>query len=598
MIVSKEIKNKDNKFIKVSDLSKGSHQIIEAQCEFCQKIVDIEYRFYLKRTKEMTIRFACCKKCAAIRTKEYLLENFNVSNIAQLPDVKNKISSSNLEKYGNEVYLASFDARIKSKKTCLEKYGTENYTKTDIYIERVKKTNLEKYGTEWYLSSEDKKEKSDKTNLERYGSTSPSKSELIKSKISKTNLEKYGFTSPLLNNEIKQKSKDTLNKNWGVNNPLESLEIREKLKKTNLEKYGFCYPMQSSEVIEKRKNNNLIKYNSENFNQNEEFRKKNFYIANHSNYINYIGQSISLFHCEKCKLNFEIHTDNFLKRIEQNLDLCTICNPIGDSISIKEKELYEFIKSVYNGEVIQSYRDGLEIDIYLPELKLGFEFNGLYWHSEFYKDKNYHLNKTNHFKEMGIRIIHIWEDDWDYRKEIIKSMILHLLGKTLTKIYGRKCSVKEVSDIKVVKEFLNKNHIQGWVNSKVKIGLYFNDELVSLMLFDQFEGRKKMKEGEWNLSRFCNKINFNVIGSASKLLSYFTNNYNPIRIVSFADKDWSVGNIYEKLGFSQLYSTNPDYKYIQGGYRTHKSNFKKNEFEIQLSKIWDCGKIKYEKTQS
>ena len=83
-----------------------------------------------------------------------------------------------------------------------------------------------------------------------------------------------------------------------------------------------------------------------------------------------------------------------------NLPLCTICYPIDLLISIKEENLYEFIKSIYFGEIVQSYRiNRQEIDIYLPKLKIGFEFNGLYWHSDLYKDKNYHLNKTNFFKE-------------------------------------------------------------------------------------------------------------------------------------------------------------------------------------------------------
>jgi hypothetical protein len=594
MIISEEIKNND-KIIKVSDLTKGSHQIIDAKCDFCEKIVNIQYRFYLRQTKDMEVRFACSKKCASIRTKEYLLENFGVSNISQLPDVKKKIMDSNLQKYGSETYFGSSDAKEKSKKTCLEKYGTENYTKTDIYIERVKKTNLEKYGSEWYLSSEDKKTKSDKTNLEKYGTTTPSKSESVKSKIIKTNLDKYGFNSPLLNDEIKQKSKDTLIQNWGVDNPFKSPEIREKSNKTNLEKYGYFYPIQSSDIVEIRKKNNLIKYGSENFNQNEEFRKNNFKIANHPNYISYIGQTISLFHCDVCKKDFEIRSDNFYKRIEQDLNLCTICNPIGDFVSIKEQELFKFIKSNYQGQIIQSYRDGLEIDIYLPEINLGFEFNGIYWHSSEYLDKNYHLNKLNHFKERGIRIINIWEDDWNFKQDLIKSMILHILNQTPTKIYARQCEIREIKDIKKIKEFLNSNHIQGWVNSKVKIGLYYNNELMSLMVFDQSEGRKKMNSDEWNLSRFCNKLNINIVGGASKLINFFVINFKPKRIISFADKDWSVGNIYEKMGFNKLYETKPDYKYIKAGVRKHKANFKVNEAKIELPKIWDCGKIKFEK---
>ena len=593
MLITQEI-NYKNKMIKVTELTHGSKQIIQAQCDFCSKVVEIEYCFYYKRTKAETIKFACCKKCAAIRTKEILMEKYGVSNIAQVPEVKNKISETNLEKYGSESYFGTNDAKEKSKKTILEKYGTDNYTKTEMYIEKVKKTNLENWGTEWYLSTSDKKIKSAATSLLKYGTETPSQSTEIKSKIAKTNIDKYGFVSPLLNEEIKQKSKETLKENWGVDNPLESSDIKEKVKKTNLERFGCYYPTQSPDVIENRKINNLIKFGVENNNQNEDFRKNNFKIANHENYIKYLGNSISLFNCNNCKEHFQIRTDNFFSRSELKLDLCTICNPINDSKSIREKEVFDFIKSIYIGEIIPSYRDKLEIDIYLPEINLGFEFNGLYWHSEKYVERNYHINKLNHFKSKGIRIINIWEDDWTLKNDIIKSMISNLF-KSNEKIYARNCEVKEIKDISIVREFLEKNHIQGWVNSKIKIGLYHENEIVSLMTFDQSEGRKKMKKNEWNLSRFCSKLNYSIVGGASKLLSYFINTQNPERIISYADKDWSTGELYIKLGFDLVNESNPDYKYIDLGIRKHKSNFKVNESKLNLLKIWDCGKLKFEK---
>ncbi len=284
--------------------------------------------------------------------------------------------------------------------------------------------------------------------------------------------------------------------------------------------------------------------------------------------------------------------------------MCTICNPIGETKSIKEKDLHEYIKSIYSGEIIQSYRDKFEIDIYLPELNIGFEFNGLYWHSEKFKEKNYHLDKTNYFKEKNIRIIHIWEDDWTLNQDIIKSQISNLLKNNQYKIFARKCIIKEV-DIKTASKFLDDNHIQGFVSSIYKIGLYYNDELVSIMTFDSFEGRKKMEDGGYNLSRFCNKTGLNVIGGASKLLNHFIREYKATRIVSYADKDWSIGNLYYTLGFECLSESKPDYKYVVDNKRVHKSRYKKSKLKTTLTesqetkklginRIYDCGKIKFE----
>ena len=357
-------------------------------------------------------------------------------------------------------------------------------------------------------------------------------------------------------------------------------EKRDEIKETWMEKYGVDNPMISEKL------------------------RKDFIISKDVSYIKYIGSNYSLFNC-KNNHEFTIHIDNYHNRLRDNLPLCTVCYPIGNNSSIKEIELLKYIKSVYSGEIIGSYRDGLEIDIYLPELKIGFEFNGLFWHSEEWKQKNYHLEKTNYFKDKSIRIIHIWEDDWDYKQEIVKSQIKNWLGLAKTKIYARKCHIRVITDVKC---FLNENHIQGYVNSNLKLGLYYQEELVSIMTFDHFEGRKKMLHNEWNLNRFCTKLDHSIVGGASKLLSYFIQNYKPTRIISYADKDWSQGELYKMLGFDILSESNPDYKYIIENKRRNKQNFKKSNLKIgdnisesefmkksHIKKIWDCGKIKFEK---
>lgn len=276
-----------------------------------------------------------------------------------------------------------------------------------------------------------------------------------------------------------------------------------------------------------------------------------------------------------------------------------------DITSSSKNELYEFIKTIYDGEIIESHIDGLEIDIYLPELKLGFDFNDLYLHSELFKEQKYHLTKMDFFKDKKIKIIYIWEDDWNLKNDTIKSQIRNWTGLSKNKIYARKCYIKEVTDNKIIKEFLNKNHIQGWVNSNLKLGLYHQDELVSLMIFDQYEGRKKMEETGWNLSRFCNKLEHNVNGGASKILKHFINLKKPTRIVSYADKTWTDGNMYYKLGFNMVDQTNPDYKYIVENKRIHKSRFRKSNLNTHLTerqymkeqgihRIYDCGKVKFE----
>ncbi len=540
-----------------------------------------------------------------IKNKKTSIERYGVDNVAKSDSIKKKITDTCLLKYGSHYYMSSNDFKEKSEKTLMKNFGVSNPTESYIIKKKIMDTCLLKYGSHYYMLSDDFKEKSKKTSIERYGVDNVAKSDSIKKKIMDTCLLKYGSHYYMSSNDFKEKSKKTLFENYGVFNPTESYIIKKKIMDTCLLKYGRHHYMSSDDFKEKSKTTLIENYNTINLYENEDYRKSKYEIANDINYIKYLHSTISLFNCDK-EHDFEISSDNYYHRNKNNIPLCTVCNPIGDSKSIKEKNLLEFIQNNYQGEVISSYRDSLEIDIYLPELNIGFEFNGLYWHSSKFKDKSYHLDKTNYFKEKDIKIIHIWEDDWMFKQDIIKSQINNLLDLNTQKIFARKCYIKDV-DSKIARKFLDDNHIQGMVNSSIKIGLYYNDELVSIMTFDSFEGRKKMEEGGYNLSRFCNKINANVVGGASKLLSYFIKNYDVKRIVSYADKDWSIGKLYYTLGFENIGGNGPDYKYIVDNKRVHKSRYKKSKLKTILTeskqmekngflKVYDCGKIKFQKS--
>lgn len=429
--------------------------------------------------------------------------------------------------------------------------------------------------------------KTKKNNLKKYGVENVFQLNQIKDKTKKTILEKYGVENISQNLDIKKTIKESKQK-------LNSNEINNKRKNTVLEKYGVDNVSKLDEIKEKKVNKNIESLGVSHNKKSEPFRKSFFKIANDPNYIQYKNEGVSIFKCDNNNEHiFDIDIEIYSKRKKYNTILCTICNPIDKNQSGKELSVYNYIESIYSGIINQNYKlDRKEIDIYLPNLKLGFEFNGIYWHSDLYKESDFHIKKTNYFLLNGIRIFHIWEDDWDFKKEILKSQINNLLKLNKIKIYARNCEIKLIDNVKLIKDFLNENHIQGYVNSNIKIGLFYNNDLVSLMTFDHFEGRNKMLDNEWNLSRFCTKLNTSVIGGASKLLKYFIKIYNPKRIISYADASWSNGNLYEKLNFKKINTLKQDYKFIVDGKRIHKSNYKKvNPYS---PKIWDCGKIKYE----
>jgi hypothetical protein len=326
------------------------------------------------------------------------------------------------------------------------------------------------------------------------------------------------------------------------------------------------------------------------------------------------GEEVTLlFNGKNCDLDKETYNRDYIKG---HWDW-----PVFSNISHQSNEelkLLEFIKSIYSGEIIENAKNIIpnsEIDIFLPQLKIGIEYNGLYWHSEKAgRGKYYHLNKTLGAKKQNIRLIHIFSDELNNNENIVKNKLKSIIGLNTDKIYARKCVVKEVTNIKEKNDFLNKNHIQGKDKSKIKLGLYYNDELVSIMTFCHpriaLGGKPTTKK--WELSRYATSIQ--VVGGASKLLKHFINYYNPQEIYSYSDNRWSDwdNNMYIKLGFKFVNRTSPGYYYTKNfTERIHRFNFRKSklkqkginiegktEHEIMDSlkyyKVWDCGVAKFE----
>ncbi len=292
------------------------------------------------------------------------------------------------------------------------------------------------------------------------------------------------------------------------------------------------------------------------------------------------------------------------------------CPECAKYCSYKEIEIREtlkhFVKNIKIGDrnLIAPY----EIDMLFMDKKIGVEFDGIYWHTElFHEDKNYHLQKTVLAKKKGVSLIHIFEDEYDNKKDIVMSKILHALKKEKykSKIYGRNCLIREIEYNKA-SDFLEKNHIQGKVASTLYLGAFHDNKLVGVMTF-----KKQRQTDTWDLNRFATDINYICPGVGGKLFSYFVKKYNPLEIKSFADRRWLVDendNFYTKIGFTLDKILPPDYHYVplSNGElrRIHKSNFRKDKlckkygFDKSLTenemvkklgycKIWDCGLIRY-----
>lgn len=492
----------------------------------------------------------------------YITQNKSVEEVAKILDVSKDTILRRLKKY--QIKKDRSNVQLQIEKRNLEKYGVEYSTQFEEIKEKIKKTNLEKYGAEYPLQSKEIRDKISISNLEKYGVENPFQFEEVKEKIKKVNLEKYG-----------------------VEHVMYSEQVKEKLKQTNLEKYGVENPAQVDEVKEKMvssllNNNfpNVIKYFA-NKETTEEFLKKNY---NEKTTLTQLSNDTGV---SRTAIGRYIHKYGLEDYIEY---VCKVSQP--------EKDIVEYLTSKGITNIIQSDRDildGKEIDIYLPDYNLGIEFNGDYWHSELKRDKRYHYDKSMLANSKGVFLYHIFSHEWtDEEKRIrILNHLDNILHLNENKIYARKCMIREV-DVAEKNSFLNKNHIQGKDNSTIKLGLYYNDELVSLMTFCYPRFSRKYN---WELSRFCSKHNYNVIGGASKLFKYFVDNYmkDGEVIVSYSDIAKTTGKIYNTLNFEFVNDAEPNYIWWRSDddYKTRYQCQMVNERVIMESngyiKIYDCG---------
>jgi len=275
--------------------------------------------------------------------------------------------------------------------------------------------------------------------------------------------------------------------------------------------------------------------------------------------------------------------------------------------SYLEIEINDYIRKIYKGNIINNHRgilpDNKEIDIYLPELKMGIEVNGTYWHNSDYVNTNYHKNKVIEAYKNGVELIHIYEYEWRNNQVQIENYLKNKLLEH-TKIYARKTIACHITTDEA-REFCEIYHLQGYVNSSIKIGLKYENEIIAVMTF----GTPRFnKEYDYELLRLAFKNNVSIIGGSEKLFKYFLHNYNPQSIISYCNIDKFKGKVYTRLGFNTIKLSNPNYVWINKNnvltrYQTQKQkltklglgNKEQTEDEIMKSlnyvKLYDSGNL-------
>lgn len=377
--------------------------------------------------------------------------------------------------------------------------------------------------------------------------------------------------------DVKQQKRQTCLNTIGVDYPAQSSAVRDKYKATMFEKYGAPYVNQPPLMISGAYNG-LSPDQLSDMTHNQQL--STFDIAER------IGVS-------------QATVSRYMAR--QGIP------PRQATISSFQRTIINAIKQHYAGEVLINDRSIIkpqELDIVLPGLRLAFECDGLFWHGELYgrKPRNYHIDKTTAAANAGFRLIHIFESDVRYHMSATLSRIRSLVGAN-DRIYARKCEIVQVPT-DTARSFFNDNHVQGFVGSPIVHGLVYNNELVACMGWAK---PRFNKHYDMELTRFCTKAGYTVVGGASKLFTHMIRTSGHTRFISYCDKRWGTGDVYKQLGFVHKYDTKPNYWYVSNGNILSRMQFQKHklisvldDFDPLLSewenmklngydRIWDCG---------
>ncbi|MGI0076182.1 MAG: DUF7487 domain-containing protein [Nitrosopumilaceae archaeon] len=436
--------------------------------------------------------------------------------------------------------------------------------------------------------------------LQKYGAKHTFQIPQFYEKRKKTMIARYGVEFTNQSDILRKKQHQTMSNRYGVTVPLQSAVIREKMYQANIEKYGVMHVCQLPAIREKTKQTFFKKY------EREHHMQKHITLDNMSKLQNYnwLIEQHHVFKKSPSLIAYELNVTT--AHIIRLLAMHDIKQKHYHN-SIDQIQLISFLEEnnidckVNNRSLIPP----LEVDIFIPEKHLAIEYNGLFWHSELRGiDRYYHLNKTNACRKKNIQLIHIFGCEWYEKPEIVKSRIKSILGLN-ERIFARKCNIITLSN-KTATLFYEENHIQGSCGAHIHLGLIHKNQLVATMSFGKSRYNKRT---QWELIRYSNKVNTNIVGGASKLFKQFITQHSPQSIISYSDKRWNTGNMYLKLNFGYSHASKPNYWYFNAQeYVLHsRIKFQKHKLEKQLemfdpnltewenminngwNRIWDCG---------
>jgi hypothetical protein len=375
--------------------------------------------------------------------------------------------------------------------------------------------------------------------------------------------------------------------------------------KTHIQNMKNNNPMNMSRTIEKLKETNLKKYGVANVSQKNIPQSTLILLDDVDKFKQFSnGKTVHelsiLLKCSQTKL---------YRFIEKN-NIPNIVSPR----SLMEQDMKQWLDTL-NVNYQQNNRSILpnkqELDFYFPNHSFAVELHGLFHHSEIAcnKDKSYHWSKYKSCQFNNIQLLQFWQTEYWYKKDIIKSKILYKLNLITNRIHGRQCEIKLIKDRTCEKEFLDKNHIQGYPEYReYAVAAYFQNQIVGLIQFAKIKNR-------WELIRYATDIQYHIPGLFSRLFIWSLNNIHfDTDIVSFSDNRISNGNLYYKSGWIYDKELPAGYFYTDYNNIFNKQGFMKQKLakkynldreyvdnntewtivqNLGFDRIWDAGKIKW-----
>lgn len=488
---------------------------------------------------------------------------------------KEQTKRNNIIKYGCEHPMQNKEVQMHHKQAMLDKYGVDSPLKSDEIKQRVIQTNRDRFGSDWALGSSEIHDKIKQTMIERYGAPTSMQSEELRKKIELTMSSKYGNSNPMKIESFKKKMEEACLDKFGFSNAMKDRDICMSAIKSSIENYGEFWP---KEIDDSAKSAFLSKYGVDSLSHPSELIKKAK---------------------EICMQKYGLPYGCLVPSAQGSINKISKTN-----VEFHDKLLTSGIDSSF-----EFYLNGKFFDIALKDEKTLIEIDPSYTHNALKNPWggpgvkiNYHRDKSQIAEAAGYRCIHIF--DWDDSEKIIQSL------RTRKSIFARNLSIYKLN-AKVVDEFLSKYHFQGTCRGQLLcLGLVKNNVLYQVMTF----GKSRYdKNHDVELLRLCSLPEYNVVGGASKLFKFATENFGIDNIISYCDRSKFLGNVYEKIGMTLVRTAPPQEVWSKGknkitanllrqrGYdQLFGTNFGKGASNDELMiehgwlPVYDCGQLVYE----